>query len=321
MDTKNIVFLDYATFPGSVKLKTIHGAHNLILHARTSPEQCAERIAKADVVITNKVKLTSELIAQAPDLKFIAVAATGFDAIDIDACKARNIPVANIRDYAVDTVPEHTFALLFALRRSITAYHQAVQKGRWQQAGQFCFFDYSIKNLAGSTLGIIGDGVLGKRVAEIAKSLGMKVLFAAYKGVSNMGPLYTDFDEVLKTSDILSLHCPLLPSTENMITENEFALMKPEVLLINTARGGIVNEEDLYRALMTRRIAGAAFDVAKHEPPDNDAPIMKLTQLPNFILTPHISWASQEAIQSLADKLIDNINAWLSGKPINIVNP
>lgn len=321
MDNKNIVFLDYATFPGSVKLKTIDGAHNLILHARTSPEQCAERIAKADVVITNKVKLTSELIAQAPDLKFIAVAATGFDAIDIDACKARNIPVANIRDYAVDTVPEHTFALLFALRRSITAYHQAVQKGRWQQAGQFCFFDYSIKNLSGSTLGIIGDGVLGKRVGEIAKSLGMKVLFAAYKGVSNMGPLYTDFDEVLKTSDILSLHCPLLPSTENMITENEFALMKPEVLLINTARGGIVNEEDLYRALMTRRIAGAAFDVAKHEPPDNDAPIMKLTQLPNFILTPHISWASQEAIQSLADKLIDNINAWLSGKPINIVNP
>lgn len=321
MNNKTIVFLDYGTFPGSVKFKAIHGAHHLILHARTSPEQCAERIAKADVVITNKVKLTQTLIGQAPELKFIAVAATGFDAIDIAACKARNIPVANIRDYAVETVPEHTFALMFALRRNITAYHQAVQKGRWQQAGQFCFFDYSIKNLAGSTLGIIGDGVLGKRVGEIAKSLGMRVLFAAYKGATTMGPLYTHFEEVLKTSDVLSLHCPLLPSTENMIAEHEFALMKPDVLLINTARGGIVNEDDLYHALMNQRIAGAAFDVARNEPPENDSPIMKLTQLPNFILTPHISWASQEAIQLLADKLIDNINAWLSGKPINIVNP
>lgn len=313
-----IVFLDRNTFPDSVILKRLPNTE-LISFATTNENQVVERASDADIIITNKVKITQESLAQLPLLKFIAVAATGTDIVDIAACHKKGIPVANIRNYAINTVPEHTFALILALRRNIVAYHQAVRHGRWQEANQFCFFDYPIKNLAGSSLGIIGDGVLGKAVAEIAKAFGMTVYFSAYKGLTNMGPLYTPFDEVLQRSDIISIHCPLFNSTRNMIDEAEFKKMKPECLLINTARGGIVNETALYHALVDKQIAGAAFDVTVNEPPHAEDAIMKLTSQPNFILTPHISWASIEAIQLLADILIDNIEHYLAGQPKNIV--
>lgn len=316
-----IVFLDKETFPDEVKLKAIPHDYDLIFYERTSPNEVVERIIDADIVITNKVKITRDMLSHASKLRFIAVAATGTDNIDFAACRDKGILVSNIRNYAINTVPEHTFALMLALRRSIIAYHEAVRAGRWQEFGQFCFFDYPIKNLAGSTLGIIGDGVLGKTVAEIAKAFGMNVLFSAYKGTSNMGPLYTPFEQVLKQSDIISIHCPLMNSTRNMIDEAEFNLMKPNCLLINTARGGIVNEDALAHALVKKTIAGAAFDVTNNEPPKQDDAIMKLTNLPNFILTPHISWASIEAIQSLADTLMDNIHGFLTGKPLNVVTP
>lgn len=319
LNKKKVVFLDYGTFPSEVKLKKIDVPYDMVCYVRTTKAEIAERVKDAEVIIVNKVKITREIINIAKKLEFIAIAATGTDIVDLEACKERGIVVSNIRNYAIDTVPEHTFALMLALRRSITAYHQAVQKGRWIQSEQFCFFDYPIKNLSGATLGIIGDGVLGKRVAELAKAFGMKVLFAPYKGVHNMGPLYTEFDQVIQESDIITIHCPLLKSTKDMISEREFNMMKKEALLINTARGGIVNEADLYNAITKGTIAGAAFDVAVNEPPGKDELIMKLTSLSNFILTPHISWASIEAIQTLADMLIDNINAYLAGNPVNIV--
>lgn len=320
MKKKKVVFLDYGTFPSEVKLKKLDIPYDLVCYIRTNKDEIIDRIKDAEIIITNKVKITSDILDEAKKLEFIAVAATGTDVIDLEACKIKKIPVSNIKNYAIDTVPEHTFALMLTLRRSIAAYHQAVQKGRWIQSEQFCFFDYPIKNLSDATLGIIGDGVLGKKVAELAKAFGMKVLFSSYKGVSNMGPLYTDFDQVIQESDIITIHCPLLKSTKDMISEREFKMMKKEALLINTARGGIVNETELYKALMNGNIAGAAFDVAVNEPPGKDELIMKLTSLPNFILTPHISWASIEAIQTLADMLIDNINSYLSGCPKNIVN-
>lgn len=320
MKMKKVVFLDYGTFPGEVKLKKIDAPYDLVCYIRTNQDEVAERIKDADIVITNKVKITRDILEQATKLEFIAVAATGTDVIDLEACKDKGIPVSNIRNYAIDTVPEHTFALMLSLRRNIAAYHQAVHKGRWIQSEQFCFFDYPIKNLSDATLGIIGDGVLGKRVADLAKAFGMRVLFSSYKGVSNMGPLYTDFDQVMQESDIITIHCPLLKTTKDMISEREFKMMKKETLLINTARGGIVNETALYNAITKGEIAGAAFDVAVNEPPGKDELIMKLTSLPNFILTPHISWASIEAIQTLADMLIDNINSYLVGCPKNIVN-
>jgi glycerate dehydrogenase len=289
--------------------------------AKTAPAEVAERVRDADIVITNKVPLQREALTEAPNLRLVAVAATGTDIVDLDACKERGVTVVNIRNYAVNTVPEHTFALIFALRRSIVAYRDAVILGKWQETAQFCFFDYPIHDLTGCTLGIIGDGALGRSVADLGRGFGMRVLFAEYKGSSGMGPLYTPFDEVMRTSDIITLHCPLMPSTQNMISRREFALMERRPLLINTARGGLVDEQALVAALDEGQIGGAGFDVVTQEPPPADHPLMKIAGRPNFILTPHIAWASQQAIQSLDDQLIENIEAFWSGNPRNRVTP
>lgn len=315
----NIAFLDRATISPQTVLRKPDFAHRLKIHDRTSQDQLDERLAEADIVIVNKVKLDARSIAAAPRLQLIAVAATGTDNIDLAACARRGITVSNIRNYAVHTVPEHTFALIFALRRSICAYRDAVRAGRWQEAGQFCFFDHPIRDLAGSTLGIIGDGALGQAVAAMGRALGMDVLFAAYKGHSDMGPLYTPFEQVLERSDVLTLHCPLMPSTRNMIGAAEFRRMARQPLLINTARGGLVDESAVGAALDAAQITGAAFDVVSVEPPGPDHPFMGLLNRPNFLLTPHVAWASDEAVQGLADQLIDNIEAFANGTPVNLV--
>ena len=210
-------------------------------------------------------------------------------------------------------------ALIFALRRSIVPYRQSVAAGAWQKSGQFCYFDYPIRDVAGSTLGVIGDGTLGQSVGDIGKALGMRVLYAAYKGTTGMGPLYTPFEEVLGVSDVITLHCPLLPSTRNMIGAAEFALMTRRPLVINAARGGLVDEHALADALERGLIAGAGFDVVTAEPPPQDHPFMRLLERSDFILTPHVAWASREAIQALADQLIENIELFWRGTPRNVV--
>ncbi|WP_455288913.1 D-2-hydroxyacid dehydrogenase [Cupriavidus necator] len=314
-----IVFLDRSTISPQTTLRTMPFPHELELHDETAETEVAARIAGADVVITNKVRLSEQQLAQAPNLRMIAIAATGTDIVDLKACAARGIVLSNIRNYAIHTVPEHTFALIFALRRSLAAYHDAVRRGRWQEAGSFCFFDYPIRDLHGSVLGIIGDGVLGQSVARIARGLGMQPLFAAYKGRRDMGALYTPFEEVLRRSDIITLHCPLVPETRDLIDTAEFAGMERRPLLINTARGGLVNEAALVQALRSGQVAGAGFDVATEEPPGPDHPFHQLKEAPNFILTPHVAWASDEAVQGLADQLIDNICAFVQGTPRNVV--
>lgn len=314
-----IVMLDRDTLSPQTVLRTPSFQHALQSYGRTPPEDVAERIADADIVILNKVKLTPEAIATAKKLRLVAIAATGTDNVDIAACQARGIVVSNIRNYAVNTVPEHTFALIFALRRSMCAYREAVRAGRWQAAQQFCFFDYPIKDLAGSTIGIIGDGVLGQAVANMARGLGMRVIFAGYKGHSGLGSLYVPFEQALAQADILTLHCPLLPETRNMIGAAEFALMRRKPLLINTARGGLVDEHAVGPALEAGLISGAGFDVVMTEPPERDHPFMKLVDRSDFILTPHVAWASDEAVQGLADQLIDNIEAFVRGEPRNVV--
>jgi glycerate dehydrogenase len=316
-----IVFLDRDTVSSQTKLRAPLFAHEWVQFPRTRADEVTARIADADIVVVNKVRLTAEMLAQAPRLKLIAAAATGTDNIDLQACQQRGITVSNVRNYAVHTVPEHTFALIFALRRSICAYRDAVRAGRWQEAGQFCFFDYPIKDLAGSTLGIIGDGVLGRSVAAIGRALGMRVLFSAHKGRSGQGSLYTPFETVLRESDVLTLHCPLNAATRNLIGAPEFAQMAHKPLLINTGRGGLVDESSVGPALAQGLISGAAFDVTSTEPPPLDHPFMALLDRPDFILTPHVAWASQEAIQSLADQLIDNIEAFEKGSPVNVVLP
>ena len=314
-----IVFLDRDTISPDTTLRAPAFSHQWVQHARTTADEAATRIHDADIVVVNKVKLSANTLAQAPKLKLIAVAATGTDNIDLAACQQRSIVVSNVRNYAKHTVPEHTFALIFALRRSICAYRDAVKAGRWQEAAQFCFFDHPIRDLSGSTLGVIGDGVLGQAVAGIGRALGMRVLFSAHKGRNGQGRLYTPFEEVLRQADVLTLHCPLNANTRNMIGADEFAQMARRPLLINTGRGGLVDEASVGAALQAGHISGAAFDVTSVEPPPLDHPFMALLNRPDFILTPHVAWASAEAIQALADQLIDNVEAFVRGTPVNTV--
>ncbi|MBX6963962.1 D-2-hydroxyacid dehydrogenase [Alcaligenes faecalis] len=312
-----IVFLDRETLSDSVELPQVPFKHELQVYGRTAPDQVAERIADADIVISNKVALRREHLRAAPNLKMIALAATGSDNIDLDAARERQIVVSNIRDYAVRSVPEHVFALIFALRRNICAYRQSVKEGRWQEAQQFCYFDYPIRDLAGSTLGLIGSGSLGQAVAAMGRALGMKVIFAQRRGqtiVSNADDRLP-FDQVLEQADILSLHCPLTAETQNMLGMAEFERMAARrPLLINTARGGLIDNQALEHALRQGWLGGAGIDVCTPEPPPADHILMRLLDLPNYILTPHIGWASQEAMQALANQLIDNIVAFHRGE-------
>ncbi|WP_372424734.1 D-2-hydroxyacid dehydrogenase [Salinarimonas chemoclinalis] len=314
-----IVFLDRDTLPPSVRLRDFARPARLVVHDRTRPDEVAPRIADADIVVTNKTPIGAAAIAGAPRLRLVAVAATGYDPVDVEACRAAGIRVANIRTYATSTLPEHTFALILALRRSLVPYARSVTRGRWEEAGQFCYFDYPIADLAGSTLGVVGDGALGKAVARIGEAFGMEVLFSSYKGVAGMGPLYTPFEEVMARSDVITLHCPLTPQTRNLISDAEFALMRRAPLLINTARGGLVDEAALARALDAGLVSGAGIDVTSPEPPGADHPIHSLARRENVIVTPHVAWASREATQGLGDQLVDNIDAFLAGKPRNLV--
>jgi glycerate dehydrogenase len=278
----------------------------------------AERLADATVAITNKVPLRAQTLPRLPKLRMIAVAATGYDIIDVDYCRSHGIAVANIRNYAVHTVPEHSFALITALRRNLLAYRRDVEQGRWQQVDQFCFFDYPIRDLYGATIGIVGEGVLGQGTAAIARGFGMQVLFADHAPPKAPAVVFTPFDEVLARSDVISLHVPLTAETRNMIGIEELRKMKRTAILINTARGGLVDEQALARALREGLIAGAGFDVLSKEPPREGNPLLEL-RLPNFILTPHVAWASDGAMQFLADQLIDNIEAFVRGQPQNLV--
>ncbi|MDT0216634.1 D-2-hydroxyacid dehydrogenase [Alcaligenes sp. AB3] len=312
-----IVFLDRETLSDSVALPQVPFKHELQVYGRTAPDQVAERIADAEIVISNKVALRRGHLQAAPNLKMIALAATGSDNIDLDAARERQIVVSNIRDYAVRSVPEHVFALIFALRRNICAYRQSVKEGRWQEAQQFCYFDYPIRDLAGSTLGLIGSGSLGQAVATMGRALGMKVIFAQRRGqtiVSNADDRLP-FEQVLEQADILSLHCPLTAETQNMLGMAEFERMAPRrPLLINTARGGLIDNQALEHALRQGWLGGAGIDVCTPEPPPADHILMRLLDLPNYILTPHIGWASQEAMQALANQLIENIAAFHRGE-------
>lgn len=318
--TLNIVFLDRDTISPSTHIPEFNFKHKLQVFSKTKSEEINARIVDADIIITNKVTINADNIRSAKNLKLIALTATGFDNIDVDTCNQLGISVCNITNYANNTVPEHVFALIFALRRSLVAYANSVKSGRWQQSQQFCYFDYPIKGLKGSTLGIVGRGTLGQAAADIGKSLGLNVLFAARKNDQNPAVGYTAFEQVLKQSDIISLHCPLVEETNNLLSFDEFALMQKQPLIINTARGGLIDNEALAKALKTKQISGAGIDVTVPEPPAADSILMQLLGLPNFILTPHIGWASQEAIQTLANQLVENINGFISGKPRNLVN-
>lgn len=319
-----IVFLDHDTLGPEVSMRRPALPHDWIAYDLTAPGQVAERARDATILIVNKVPLREPVLEQLPKLRFVAVAATGTDNVDLAACRRRGIPVSNVRAYAVHTVPEHTFALILALRRSLFAYRDSVVAGDWQRAGQFTLLTHPIRDLNGATLGIIGEGAIGQAVADLGRAFGMRVLFAAHKGHHDMGrhdmgPLYTPFDEVLERSDVLSLHCPLTPETRNLLGDAEFERMARRPLVVNTARGGLIDDEALVRALESGRIAGAAVDAVSVEPPPLDHPFMRLAGRPEFILTPHVGWASREARQAVADQVTACIEGFAAGQPRNLV--
>jgi glycerate dehydrogenase len=309
----SIVFLDRASLGATLKKPGF--PHTYRAFDSTPAEAIVERLKGVTIAITNKIPLSAASLAQLPDLKLIAVAATGTDVIDKKYCKAHGIAVCNIRNYAFNTVPEHVFALLFALKRSLIAYRDDVKRGRWQLIDTFCFFDHPITDVAGSTLGIVGYGALGRNVAKIAQAFGMKTLATDMAP----GPGLVDLATILGQSDIITLHVPLTDQTRKMIGAAQLKAMKRTAFLINTARGGLVDEAALAQALRDGTIAGAGFDVLTTEPPKQGNVLLELLDLPNFILTPHVAWASREAMQILADQLIENVEAWVAGKPRNLV--
>ncbi|MBR7888454.1 D-2-hydroxyacid dehydrogenase [Marinomonas sp. A79] len=305
------VFLDRASFPDQINFQTPASISEWVEYKNTSPEQVIERIKDADIVLTNKVSINESAIQHAPNLKLIQVTATGINNVDLAACEAHHIAVQNVADYSTISVPEHTFAMLLTLRRNLTLYLDDVKAGKWADSTHFCFLDHPIKDLSGSTLAIIGGGTLGKKVADIARAFGMTVVFADRKNGQSLREGYLPFAEALRIADVISINCPLTDDTKNLIGETEFAQMKPSCLLLNISRGGIVDEQALTDALHQGTIAGAAFDVATQEPMPKDHLLQSLTQLPNFLLTPHIAWASDEAMQTLANMAINKISTFL----------
>ncbi|MFK7966083.1 MAG: D-2-hydroxyacid dehydrogenase [Burkholderiaceae bacterium] len=318
--SKRVVFLDADTVGPGVTLGRPGFEHQWEQFNRTRPDQVVERLADAEIAITNKVPIRAEQLDQLPQLKLIAVAATGYDVIDIERCRERGVAVSNIRGYAVNTVPEHTFALITALRRNLIEYREQVLAGEWIKADQFCFFNRPIWDLAGSTLGIIGAGAIGQAVGKIGAAFGMKVIYTdAYaKSVPAPGEL-VDIARLRETADVITCHCPLTDETRGLIDLPFIKGMKSTAVLINTARGGIIDETDLATAIEQGLIAGAGIDVAATEPPPANSTIMTLAKAPNVILTPHVGWASVGAMQTLFDQLIGNIDAFEQGTPRHLV--
>ena len=313
----NIVFLDSTGIPASHRIPSFSFPHQLTEYAHTAAEQVLERAKDADIIITSKVILNYEILSQLPKLKLIAVTATGTNNIDLVAAKALGITVKNVTGYSSVTVPEHVIGMIYALKHRLIDYHRdQLLTERWATCGQFCYVDYPISDVQGSTLGIIGRGCIGNEVARLAQAVGMRVLFAEHQHATTIREGYTAFDEVLEQADVISLHCPLTPQTEQLINAKTLALMKPNACLINTGRGGLINEADLLQALQSGKLAGAALDVLVKEPPaSNDALWLAAKTQPNLLITPHVAWASDSALTTLVNKVAQNIEDFVaSGK-------
>ena len=311
---ERIVFIERNTIQGNFRRPKFE--HEWVEYPESFADQVVERIRDATIIISNKLSLGEPQLAEAPKVKLIAIAATGSDCVELDYCRSRGIAVCNVRGYAANSVPEHVLMLILALRRNLLAYRKDVKGGNWQESKQFCLLTHPLNDIRGTTIGIVGHGAIGRSMARLAEALGLKVLLAEHKHAREIRQGRTSFAEVLKDSDVVTLHCPLTDDTRDLFGSEEFATMKPNALLINTARGALIREEALANALESGLIAGAAIDCLREEPPRNGNSLLDL-DLPNLIVTPHVAWASEEAVQALADQVIDNIEAFVAGRPQN----
>ncbi len=314
MGTLNGVFLDLETVDRTdLDLSNLKQAlPRWQFYNATARDETAKHIQNAAIVISNKVILDRDCLSQTKQLRLICIAATGTNNVDLQAARDLGISVTNVVGYGTPSVVQHVFGLMLALTTRLVDYQQAVAAGAWQQSSQFCLLNFPIRELAGKQLGIIGYGELGRAVAHVAQAFGMEVLIAQRPGGTTQAgriPL----EELLPQVDVLSLHCPLADNTKNLIGQKELALMKDEALLINTARGGIVDEAALATALRSGKIGGAGVDVLAQEPPVTGNPLLE-SYIPNLIITPHIAWASRESRQRLVDGLVANIEAYLQGE-------
>ena len=308
------IFLDYATvsFRGDLDpAALLHALPGIELREHTAQAEAADAIAGAGAVLVNKLRLTRETLERAPGLRLVALAATGTNNVDLEAARERGVAVCNLRDYCTASVVQHVFGLLLALTQRLREYDALVRAGAWQRGEQFCLLDFPIRELAGRRLGIVGFGTLGRGVAHAARAFGMEVLVANRPG-GGRAPDRLDLDELLPQADVLSLHCPLTPHTEGLIGAARLARMRPDAVLINTARGALVDAAALVDALRTGRLGGAGIDVLAQEPPVDGNPLLA-GDVPNLIVTPHVAWAAREARQRCLDEMAANVEDFRRG--------
>jgi glycerate dehydrogenase len=313
----NIVFLDaYTNNPGDLSFERLESLGNVAIYNDTQPEEFEPRVANADILIVNKYPITDEDVAKCPQLKYIIVAATGYNNVDIIACEARSIHVSNIRNYSSNSVAQHVFALILQMVNRVGYYNEEVKKGRWARSLHFSFYDHSIMDLSEMTLGLVGWGNIAQQIASIAQAFGMNVLVhtRTEKVIQHLNVSFVDRETIFKDADILSLHCPLTDDTREIINKHHLSLMKPTSYLINTGRGGLVNESALFHALDHGIIAGAGLDVMVNEPPHITNPLMYHSKA---IITPHLAWASLPSRRKLLDQICDCIENYQKGNIIN----
>lgn len=312
-----ITILDgHTTNPGDLSWEPLERLGDCVVHDRTAPADIVARAAAADVLLTNKTALTRETIAALPNLRCIGVLATGYNVVDVAAARERGIPVCNVPEYGTPNVAQATFALLLELTNRVGHHADLVRAGRWTTCPDFCFWEGELVELAGLTLGIVGYGRIGRSVATIGRAFGMRIL--AWRRNHGGGPECVDLDTLLRESDVVSLHCPLTPQTERLVNAATLATMKPTAFLVNTARGGLVDEAALAAALDAGRLAGAGLDVLSVEPPPASNPLLTAR---NCIITPHVAWATRQARQRLIAVTAENLRAFAAGTPRHVVNP
>lgn len=313
-DGMQVVFLDRHTLAGDIRLDW-EGLPGLVYreYASTSAQQVLQHARDAEVLVSNKVRLSADVLRSLPRLRLVAVAASGVDHIDLEGARAAGVAVTHVRDYATHSVPEHVFGMLLALKRNLLRYQQAMGSGAWSRAQDFCLRAYPIAELAGQTLGVIGGGVLGRAVLRLGEAFGMRTLLAERRGAMSARPGRVAFHEVLVRSDVVSLHLPLTPDTVRLMGHEELACMPRHGVLVNTSRGGVLDEAALLAALQRGDLGGACLDVLSQEPPPADHPLL-CADLPHLIITPHVAWASHQAQQTLADEVVRNITAFMRGE-------
>lgn len=318
---KLVVLDGYTENPGDLSWDALRRFGELTVYERTSDDQSevAERIKGADIVVANKTPIRAEVINSTGALKYITILATGYDIVDVAAARARGIPVSNVPSYGTAAVAQFAIAMLLEICHHVAHHSETVHAGRWESCADWCYWDYPLIELAGKTMGIIGFGRIGQQTGRIAKALGMHILATGSRptDVGREIADYVELDELLARSDVISLHCPLFPSTRGIISRENIARMKDGVILLNNSRGALVDEQALADALNSGKVYAAGLDVVSTEPIRGDNPLLKAK---NCFITPHISWAPKEARERIMDCTVKNIEAFLDGKPVNVVN-